>query len=204
MGHLRDLCDADNAVLLVIDVQGKLFELAFNSERLGPAVARLMRVAELFRVPLLLTEQYPRGLGHTAPQIAAIYDTLQTDRLLLEKTSFGCCGEAGFDARLGEIAGVVRARRGGDPGRPVDLIVAGIETHVCVQQTVLALLAQPGYRVVVLQDATGSRLQDCHEIAIARFRQCGAVISCYESVSFEWARSKDDPRFKQLSAIIKG
>ena len=86
----------------------------------------------------------------------------------------------------------------------MDVIVAGIETHVCVQQTVLALLARPGHRVVVLQDATGSRLQEHHEIAIARFRQCGAAVSCHESVSFEWARSKDDARFKQLSAIIKG
>ena len=205
MGHLRDLCDADNAILLVIDVQGKLFEMTFNSARVKPLVARMLRAADLFCVPVILTEQYPRGLGHTVPELMAVYESLSTDKHLLEKTSFGCCGDAAFNETLGRVTAAVHQRRSGDdPRRPVDIIVAGIETQVCVQQTVLELLARQGYRVVVLEDVTGGRVEAYHNTAIARFRQCGAVISCHESVLFEWTRTKDDPRFKAMSAIVKG
>jgi nicotinamidase-related amidase len=205
MGHLRDLCDADNAILLVIDVQGKLFEMAFNSAQVKPLVSRMLRAADLFSVPVILTEQYPRGLGHTAPEVMEVYEALTTDKHLLEKTSFGCCGDAGFNEALGEVTAAVHQHRSGDdPKRPVDVIVVGIETQVCVQQTVLELLTRQGYRVVVLEDVTGGRVEAYHNTAIARFRQCGAVISCYESVLFEWTRTKDDPRFKAMSAIVKG
>ncbi len=205
MGHLRDLCDADNAILLVIDVQGKLFEMTFNSAQVKPLVARMLRAADLFSVPVILTEQYPRGLGHTVPELMAVYEALSTEKHLLEKTSFGCCGDAGFNGVLGEVAAAVHQRRSGDdPKRPVDIIVAGAETQVCVQQTVLELLQRQGYRVVVLEDVTGGRVEAYHNTAIARFRQCGAVISCYESVLFEWTRTKDDPRFKAMSGIVKG
>jgi nicotinamidase-related amidase len=205
MGHLRDLCDADNAVLLVIDVQGKLFEMTFNHDRFKPLVAKMLKAADLFSVPVLLTEQYPRGLGHTDPELKSVYDALETDKHLLEKTSFGCCGDAGFNETLGQVTAAVHQRRGGDdPKRPVDIIVTGAETQVCVQQTVLELLTRQGYRVVVLEDVTGGRVEAYHDTAIARFRQCGAVITCYESVLFEWTRTKDDPRFKAMSAIVKG
>ena len=78
----------------------------------------------------------------------------------------------------------------------------GIESQVCVQQTTLELLRQ-GYRVVVLQDCTGSRVEEYHEIALRRFRQCVAVISNFESLSFEWTRTKNNACFKQMSAIVR-
>jgi nicotinamidase-related amidase len=189
----------------VIDLQGKLYEMAFNSDQLKELVPKVMRLADLFAVPMVMTEQYPKGLGHTAPSIRALYDEISTEKHLLEKSFFGCCGEPGFNELIRTLTSSVQDARTewSDPDRPLEILVLGIETHVCVQQTVLELLKR-GYRVVVLEDCTGCRSEASHRIAIERFRQCGAIISSYESVAFEWARTKDDERFKQMSAIIKG
>lgn len=199
---LLSLCEADNAVLLVIDLQGKIFSMAFNHQRLRTMAGKVMLLADLFAVPVILTEQYPRGLGATAPELRAIFDSLETEKHVVEKEAFGCCGEPGFNERLTRVSESVQKRRGGDRARPLDIIIAGIETQVCVQQTVLELLAQ-GYRVIVLQDCTGSRVEEYHHIALARFRQCGAIISNLESLAFEWARTKNHPCFKRMSALIK-
>ncbi len=201
--YLMELCEASNAVLLVIDLQGKIFQMAFNHDALKKVAGKVMRVADLFEVPVVLTEQYPKGLGHTDPDLMDVYDGLKSDKHLLAKDSFGCCGDADFLRVLGKVAAGVRASRGpGDPDRPVDVIVTGIETHVCVQQTVLELLRRD-YRVVVLQDCTGGRIAENHAVAMERFRQCGAVISNFESLAFEWARTKAHPKFKAMSAIVR-
>jgi len=178
-------------VLLCIDVQGKLFEMVHESDALRVHVAKMMRLAALFEVPVVLTEQYPGGLGATVPELLEIYDSLAVEKRRFEKSSFGCCGEPGFDALLRGVAG----ERG-------EIVVVGMETHVCVQQTVLELL-RGGWRVVVVADAVSGRVPAYHELALARFRQCGAVITCYESVAFEWARTKEHACFKQMSAIVK-
>jgi len=209
----RELSTTDSAILLVIDVQGKLAEMVHDSERLRLNVGKMLRIADLFRVPVVLTEQYPRGLGGTVPELRLLFDGLATEKHLVEKTAFGCCGEAGFDELLARVAEGVRRRCGAgavyrQPAPPcedraLDVIVVGMETHVCVQQTVLELLRRGEHRVVVLEDATSSRAASHHRIALDRFRQCGAVVSCYESVAFEWARSKDHPLFRAMSAIVK-
>lgn len=198
----RELCTPDNAVLLVIDVQGRLAELVHESARLRQVVGKTLRLADLFGVPVVMTEQYPRGLGPTVPELRAVFDSLGGEKHLLAKTAFGCCGEPDFNALLSHVADGVRQRRAGDVRRAVDVVVVGMETHVCVQQTVLELLGR-GYRVVLLADGVSGRVPEYHRLALERFRQCGAVVTSYESVAFEWARSKDHPRFKEMSALIK-
>jgi nicotinamidase-related amidase len=200
--NLFNLCDADNAILLVIDPQGKIFRMAYNTEQLALIIGKAMKLADLYRVPVVLTEQYPKGLGETVPEIRSVFDALATHKQFVVKNYFGCCGEPGFNEITRDLANDVRSTRSGDTARPVDIIVVGIETQVCVQQTVLELLKQ-NYRVVVLEDCTGSRVEQYHNIAISRFRQCGAVISNFESLSFEWTRTKDNPNFKAMSAIVK-
>lgn len=200
--HLLDLCDANNAILLVIDPQGKIFRMSQNCDQIAVLINKTMRVAALYGIPVVLTEQYPKGLGATAPEIREVFDSLETEKHFLEKNFFGCCGEPGFNDLIAEIAGRVREKRGGEKSRPVDVIVTGIETQVCVQQTTLELLKQ-GYRAVVLQDATSSRVKEYHKIAIKRFRQCGAVISNFESLAFEWTRTKDNACFKAMSSIVR-
>lgn len=200
--NLLNLCDADNAILLVIDPQGKIFRMAYNTEQLALYINKAMKLADLYRVPVVLTEQYPKGLGETVSEVRTVFEALGTHKRFFVKNYFGCCGEPGFNETIRELANEVRSTREGGTSRPVDVIVVGIETQVCVQQTVLELLKQD-YRVVVLEDCTGSRIERYHNIAIARFRQCGAVISNFESLSFEWTRTKDNPNFKTMSAIVK-
>lgn len=201
--YLMELCEASNALLLVIDLQGKIFQMAFNHDALKKTAGKVLRLAELLSVPVLVTEQYPAGLGPTDADLMELYDGLTTDKQLLAKNAFGCCGDADFLRTLGTSLAAIRQDRGpGDPDRPVDIIVCGIETHVCVQQTVLELLRRD-HRVVVLADCTGGRSQQNHEIALERFRQCGAVISCFESLAFEWVRTKDHARFKAMSALVR-
>jgi nicotinamidase-related amidase len=207
----RGLCQADRAVLLCIDVQGKLAEMVHESDRLRVHVSKMMRLAGLFEVPVVLTEQYPKGLGPTVPELLEIYDGLSVEKHRVEKNAFGCCGEPGFDdllrrvARERSVIGRSAPARGGAAPLPParsEIVVVGMETHVCVQQTVLELLRQ-GFRVVVVADAVSGRVPEYHELALTRFRQCGAVITCYESVAFEWARTKEHACFKQMSAIVK-
>ena len=200
--HQNALCDADNAVLLVIDPQDKILKMAFDRENLQKNLSRVMRLADLHRAPVVLTEQYPAGLGPTVPELRKVFDELRTSTYFMEKKFFGCCGEPGFNELLQQVAGEVRDRRSSDRTESVDIVVVGIESHICVQQTVLGLLEQ-GYRVVVLQDCTGGRFEQDHRIAMERFRKGNAVISSFESLAFEWTRSKDHPAFKQVSALVR-
>lgn len=193
----------ENALLLMVDFQGKLFDLAFNADTLRINAGKLVRIAELFGVPTVLTEQYPRGLGPTAPSVQQAFDGLTGEKHKLEKLHFGCCGEPAFNQLLARLASKVRKTRGlGDPADPVDVVVAGIESHVCVHQTVMELL-QRDYRVMLLLDCIGSRKEAYHRMAVERFRQSGAVLTNLETLAFEWARTKEHPGFNKLSAIIK-
>ena len=196
------LCDADNAVLLVIDPQDKILRMAFDREALQKNLSRVMRLAGLHSVPVVLTEQYPAGLGPTVPELRKVFDESRSSSYFMEKKFFGCCGEPGFNELLQQVAGGIRDRRSSGGTEPVDIVVAGIESHICVQQTVLGLLEQ-GYRLVVLQDCTGGRFEQDHRIAMERFRKGNVVISSFESLAFEWTRSKDHPAFKQVSALVR-
>ncbi len=201
--YLTNLCEASNSVLLVIDLQGKIFNLAFNHDAVKARAGQLLRLADLFKVPVILTEQYPEGLGGTDPDLLDRFEHLETDTHLIKKTSFGCCGDGGFVQALTTLSDRVGSTRGpGEPDRPLDVVICGIETHICVQQTALELLRR-GYRVVVLQDATGGRIPEYHEAALERFRQCGAIITNFESLAFEWARTKDHAHFKAISKLVK-
>lgn len=200
---LTNLCEPSNALLLVIDLQGKIFNLAFNHDQLKTRADQLLRLADLFKVPVLLTEQYPAGLGETDPDLLARFNDLAQPGVRIPKESFGCMGDGPFVAAFNKLADQVSSTRGpGEPDRPIDIIVAGIETHVCVQQTVLELLRR-GHRVVVLEDCTGGRVEAYHQDALSRFLQCGAVISNFESLAFEWTRTKAHPNFKAMSKMIR-
>jgi len=190
-----DLAAADRSILLVIDLQGKLVELVHRSPLVLAATRRLLAIAELFAVPVVLTEQYPRGLGATHPEILAAFEALTVPKRRFEKVAFGCCGAPGFADLLAEL-------RPGLAATDRQLIVAGIEAHVCVMQTVLEAL-RAGNQVQVCWEAVSGRGAEYRAWALDRMRQAGAAITNHESVAFEWARDKDHPRFKALSALLK-
>lgn len=190
-----ELAEIERSVLVVIDLQGKLVEQVVRPDLVQAATCRLLQLADLFGVPVALTEQYPRGLGPTRPEILAVFDTLTTVKRRFEKTAFGCFAEPGFAELLAEL-------RPGVPPERMQLVVAGIEAHVCVMQTVLAGRAA-GYGIQVCWEAVSGRGAEHRQWALERMRQAGAQITSLESVAFEWAQGKDHPRFKALSALLK-
>jgi len=180
------LCDAAASQLVVIDVQERL--LAAMPERPRAQVlentARLIRAATALEIPRLHSEQYPQGLGATEPALAA----LLTDAPI-EKTCFSCHAANGFMAALQR-----HARQ--------QIVLTGIETHVCVLQTALQL-QQAGYQLFVVADAVCSRHKLHHKNALARLRRAGVIVSNHESVLFEWLRDAAHPQFKTLSRLVR-
>ncbi len=190
-----ELLDVSRSVLAVIDIQGKLVDMVYRPRMVLGATLRLLRLAELFKVPVVLTEQYPQGLGGTHADIRAAYDGLTTAKAYLAKTSFGCCGDPKFEeAVAGLLRGVPPVRR--------QVVVAGIEAHVCVMQTVLELL-RSGHQVHLCWEAVSGRGEEYRRHALERMAAAGAVLTNHESVAFEWMRDKADPRFKAVSALLK-
>jgi nicotinamidase-related amidase len=189
------LLDASRSILVVIDVQGKLVHLVHRPALVLEACRRLLRLADLFRVPVVLTEQYPKGIGPTEEGLRTLYDGLATPTYFLEKTSFGCCGDAGFEPLLQQA-------RPGLPPQQRQIVIAGIEAHVCVLQTVLELLGS-GHEVHLCWDAVSGRGEEYRRHALERMAAAGATLTNHESVAFEWARDKNHPQFKALSALMK-
>ena len=190
-----ELADVKRSILVVIDLQGKLVGKVHRSGLVLAATHRLLELAEMFEVPVVLTEQYPRGLGPTHPGILARFETLSVPKWRFEKGAFGCMGEPGFEEALAEV-------RPGLAATERQLVVAGIEAHVCVMQTVLEA-RRLGQSVHLCWEAVSGRGAEHRQWALERMNQAGAVISNLESVAFEWARHKDHAKFKALSALLK-
>lgn len=189
-----ELLESGRSVLVVIDLQGKLMDVIHRPRLVVEATIRLMKLAELFGVPVILTEQYPRGLGPTHPEIRAGFDALAVPKRYVDKTAFGCCGEPSFLRALDEL-------RPGS-GAPRQVVVAGIEAHVCVLQTVIELIRH-GNQVHVSWDAVSGRGEEYRRHALERMAAAGAAVTNHESVGFEWARDKNHPRFRELSTLLK-
>lgn len=190
-----ELLDAGRSIVVVIDLQGKLMEMIYRPGLVVPATIRLMRLAELFQVPVVLTEQYPRGLGVTHAEVRSAFDALQTPKRFLEKDAFGCCGDPGFEPALAELRPAV-------PPAMRQVVIAGIETHVCVMQTALELL-RTGQQVHLCWECISGRGEEYRKMALKRMQQAGAVLTNHESVCFEWARDKNHPQFKAMSNLLK-
>ena len=174
------LIDAKSSALLVVDVQGKLVPAIAGWQPLLDHVVWLIRVARRMDIPVLACEQYPQGLGPTHPLIAA-------------ELPPGCvAGKLHFSAVAGGCHGFAAA------GSHPQLVVCGMETHVCVLQTVMELLAG-GRQVFVVEEAVGSRRDSDKTLALARMRDAGASIVSREMVAFEWLRKADSDLFRDIS-----
>jgi len=176
------MLNSEGAVLLLIDLQERLMPAIFDGDAVIARAVRLAEAARLLDVPVRATEQYPAGLGPTVAPLAA-YPTA-----VLAKTSFSATNDPGFPALVPEGAG--------------DIILAGVEAHVCVLQTALGLL-ESGHRVVLAADATGSRDSADKAVAIERTRQHGAEIVTSEMVLFEWLCDAKHPRFREVQKLLR-
>ena len=182
------LANANDSVLVIIDLQERL--AAAMSPAVRGGVIRnarlLLEAARRLVIPTLVTEQYPKGLGPTAAQVAEMFPG-GTPRF--EKTCFSCAGAASFSAALNQS------------GRP-QVILAGMEAHVCVLQSALDLLAVH-HGVFVVEDACCSRNQEHHANAMHRLRAAGVWVTNTESVVFEWLRDARQEHFKAMSALLR-
>lgn len=194
-GRTLDVLDRGRSVLVVIDLQGKLVQAVHESPVVLEATRRLLRIADLFEVPVILTEQYPEGLGPTEASVQETFDALSVPKRKVTKTRFGCCGDEGFEGALDDLlSGVDEERR--------QVVVAGIEAHVCVMQTTLELLRR-GSQVHLCWEATSGRGKTYRRWALERMQQAGAVVTNHESAAFEWAGDKDHPRFRDLNRLLR-
>jgi nicotinamidase-related amidase len=181
-----ELLDRRFSRLLIVDVQEKLVPTIEPQtiQRVIESCRILAEGANLFGVPLTITEQYPNGLGPTVETLSGYLETRPSKKTFsaLECTGWPTAAESTDDR--------------------VQAVVAGLETHVCVLQTVLNLLAA-GYQTFVVCDAVASRHEIDYRTALERMANSGAILTTAESVLFEWCESSNAPEFKQLSALVK-
>lgn len=179
-------------VLVVVDVQEKLANAMAERDRVAGAIVRLIGFAELVGAPIVVTRQYPEGLGDTVPEIAAALDEASrtVSVATVDKTSFCACDEPLFLEALYET------------GRS-QVVVAGIESHICVTQTALTL-AKKTYPVHVVADACCAIREADHQVAMDRLRAAGVVVTTSESVMYEAVSRAGTDEFKRLLAIVKG
>ena len=182
MAHVTQMSAADTA-LLVIDVQEKLLPLIPDAAALTRNIAFLIDGACLLDMPVQATEQYPRGLGATVAELAGRLPVRP------DKIAFSSCAVPAVVEQLHREA------------RP-KVVLAGIETHVCVLNTALDLLAHD-FRVYIAVDAVGARYRIDHDTALRRLEQAGAVLATVEGCVFEWIGGAGHARFKEISRLVQ-
>lgn len=170
---------------LVVDIQERLFPHMHEGEKVLARVGILLEGFNILKIPVLVTEQYPRGLGQTLPQVRELVETAGP----IEKISFSCCGEENFRTRLALL-------------EKKYVVICGIEAHVCVLQTVIDLL-ESELRPVVVADCISSRNPGDLKVALERMRSEGAVITTSESILFELTEVAGTDSFKQISRLVK-
>ncbi len=175
----------DRSVLLVIDVQGKLAQLMYERDRVVRNIQAMIKAAQILDIPILWTEQVPEKIGPTIDEIASLLHYLKPIR----KKIFSCYLEKAFADAFKKIN-----RR--------QVIICGIETHVCVYQTV-ADLAGHKFDVQVVADAVSSRTKENRELGLAHIRGIGAALTCTEMIICELLRTSEHPKFKDVLSLIK-
>lgn len=189
------LADASKTSLLIIDMQEKLLPVIEDHAAVLRSTVFLVEAARLLNVPIHVSEQYPKGLGRTVPELQTALQCSSNagaESLPVEKMRFSAA-----EAFQPLLAGTRKAR---DAWRSV--VLAGIETHICVQQTALELLAS-GYQVFVIADAVGSRFSSDKQTALQLLRDAGVIATSAESIVFEWCGSAEHPAFRSLSQLVR-
>jgi len=175
----------EKAALLVIDFQERIFTAIHQHEKIATSVPLLIEGLKVLGIPVIVTEQYVKGLGLTIPEIAEKIQGIER----IEKTSFSCCDEPRFMMELASS------------GKEY-VIITGVESHVCVLQTAIDLI-QNGYHPIVVEDCISSRKPNDKLMAIERMRKEGVIITTYEAILFELLRYSGGETFKIISKLVK-
>ena len=177
---------AENSVCVIVDIQARLLPAMNDSEQVLNRTQMLLKGLKELQVPVVVTEQYPQGLGNTVPELTELLDE-QT--AVIAKTSFSCFGEPAF----AELMDVEK--------RPV-MIIAGIESHVCVAQTALDALNR-GFKVFIVSDAVSSRKQADLATVLPQLRHAGCCVASAEAILFMLLRTAKNPAFKAISKLVR-
>lgn len=176
---------ANETIGLIIDMQERLYPFIKDNEQLTRNTGILIEGLKAIGVKIMVTEQYTKGLGFTIEPLKVLVNDIP----VIEKQAFSCCDDSLFSKEFAALS-------------TKNIIIAGIETHVCVLQTTIDLIKQ-GYQPVVIEDCVGSRNPNDKAFAIQRMRQEGAIISTYESILFELLRHSGTEEFKKISKLVK-
>lgn len=179
------MLDIQKCCLVVVDVQGRLAQLMYDRQALFKNIQILIKAAKILEIPIIWCQQCPDALGPTVPEI----EQLLTDTEPIDKASFSCCGIERFNEKLNGLG-----RR--------QILLCGIEAHVCIYQTAVDLLSKGCY-VDVIADAVSSRTLENKQIGLERIRAERANITSVEMVLFELLGTAKHPRFKQIARLIK-
>jgi len=182
---MLNLLDKNDSLLLIIDVQEKLVN-ALNKNVVVSKTQTLTKAAKILGVPVIATRQYPKGLGLI---VETVSQNFTPDTKIIDKTSFSAVKEEGFMQVLKSF-------------NKKQIVICGIETHVCVHQTVAGLITE-GFEVYVVKDACASRNKYEFKQGIECMQANGAKISCLEIVLFEWLKDAKNPNFREIQALIK-
>lgn len=179
------LINPQESVLFIVDIQTRLAAAVDGAEAIIGRAQLLLKAADRLEVPVVVSEQYPQGLGHTDERL----QPLPANAAVFPKVAFCAVGD---DAIASHLQGLGRKQ----------VLLAGMETHVCVLQTALSLKKQ-GYEVAVVADAVGSRHEERKALGLQRMAAHGVEIADSEMVVFEWLGQAGTPQFKELSRLIK-
>ena len=175
----------ENSLLVVIDIQESLARVMFGKEALIDNLRTIIKGAGILKIPMLVTEQVPEKLGSTIPEISSLLGGVTP----IPKASFSCCGEDRFMRELEEM-------------RRKQILVTGIESHVCVYQTTVGMI-RLGYEVHLIQDCVSSRMAENRSAGIERMKDEGAKITTTEMALFELLKIAGGDRFREISRLVK-
>jgi nicotinamidase-related amidase len=179
------MLNLQETALVIIDVQGKLAQLMYEKERLFENLRKVIKGARVLGIPIIWLEQNPEGLGPTIPEVASLLNDMRP----ISKFSFSCCGDDRFVNALNLL-------------NRKQVLLAGIEAHVCVYQTAADLVAL-GYEVQIVTDAVSSRTRENKEIGLQKTHEVGASLTSTETALFELLKKAKADRFKEVARIVK-
>ena len=180
-----ELLDRENTGLLVVDVQEKLMQVMGRKERVIDNIIKLLQLSKLFTLPVIITEQYPKWLGSTFPDIIEYLPSYEP----VTKLHFNCCDVEAFNTRL-------------NSEDFKNIIVTGVESHICIFQTCVSIL-EKGYQVHVPQDAVDSRTEENWRVGLELMKKAGALITSTETLIYQILKKAGTNEFKKMLKIIK-
>ena len=182
-----NLLRAERAVIVAVDLQEKLLPAIADRQTLVKNTVLILRLAEVLGIPVVLTTQYRKGLGETVAEVRKAAPGIEP----LDKTSFGCFQDGAFLHRLSDL------------GSRDQLVIAGVESHICVAQTVLGAI-EKSYQAHVVSDAVGSRTEANRAVGLRRMERAGALLSSAEMCVYELLGRSDTAAFKVMMPYLKG